>query len=433
MEWYTVGGGLLALLMFFIAFGLPIPFALAGAALPFLWSIQDFSTSMVSSELKLWGVWIDYILLAVPLFVLLGELIARSRIGPNLYKFMHQGIPIHGSAAYGSIGACAGFGAVCGSSMVGSLTIGGVALPEMLKLGYSKRLSSGVLAAGGTLSVLIPPSLILLFYGIVTDTSIGELFMAGVVPGLILVALFVAVVLVWGRIYPSDVPERDNTDKLPLKEILSAVGPIILIGFTITIAIYTGIATPTEAAAISALLTMILAFTVGGLTLSGFIDALKSTLKTMGYLGLLMSAGVLFGFVLTYYRVPQQFSDLFLALELSPYLILGMIILFYVVIGMFLDPISMTVITLPTLYPLISAAGFDMVWFGVVYTITMEVAMLTPPVGLNLYVIQGLAPNKIQLSDVIYGSLPFIGALVALIALMIAIPDLALWLPMAMD
>ena len=433
MEWYTVGGGLLALLMFFIAFGLPIPFALAGASLPVLWSIQDFSTSMVSSELKLWGVWIDYILLAVPLFVLLGELIARSRIGPNLYKFMHQGIPIHGSAAYGSIGACAGFGAVCGSSMVGSLTIGGVALPEMLKLGYSKRLSSGVLAAGGTLSVLIPPSLILLFYGIVTDTSIGELFMAGVVPGLILVALFVVVVLAWGRIYPSDVPERDKTDQLPLKQILSAVGPVILIGFTITIAIYTGIATPTEAAAISALLTMILAFTVGGLTVSGFVDALKSTLKTMGYLGLLMSAGVLFGFVLTYYRVPQQFSDLFLALELSPYLILGMIILFYVVIGMFLDPISMTVITLPTLYPLISAAGFDMVWFGVVYTITMEVAMLTPPVGLNLYVIQGLAPNKIQLSDVIYGSLPFIGALVALIALMIAIPDLALWLPMAMD
>ena len=257
--------------------------------------------------------------------------------------------------------------------------------------------------------------------------------MAGVVPGLVLVCLFVGVVLLWGRIYPSESPTRDKTDKLPLKEILSAIGPVILIGLTITVAIYTGIATPTEAAAISALLTIILAFTVGGLTIQGFIDALKSTLKTMGYLGLLMSAGVLFGFVLTYYRVPQQFSDLFLALQLSPYLILGMIILFYVIIGMFLDPISMTVITLPTLFPLISAAGFDMIWFGVVYTITMEVAMLTPPVGLNLYVIQGLSPKNIQLSDVIYGSLPFIGALVTLIALMIAFPDIALWLPEAMD
>lgn len=432
MEWYTVGGGLLALLMILIAFGLPIPFALAGASLPFLWSIQDFSTSMVSSQLKLWGVWIDYILLAVPLFVLLGELIARSRIGPNLYKFMHQGIPINGSAAYGSIGACAGFGAVCGSSMVGSLTIGGVALPGMLKLGYGKRLSSGVLAAGGTLSVLIPPSLILLFYGIVTDTSIGELFIAGVIPGLILATLFAIVVFLWGKLYPNDIPQRDDSARISITEIVSSVGPIILIGFTITVAIYTGIATPTEAAAIAAFLTIILAFTVGGLDISGFIDALQSTMKTMGYLGLLMSAGVLFGFVLTYYRVPQQFSTLFLTLELSPYLILGLIILFYVVIGMFLDPISMTVITLPTLYPLVMAAGFDMIWFGVVYTITMEVAMLTPPVGLNLYVIQGLAPKKIQLFDVIYGSLPFIAALVTLIALLVALPELALWLPGAM-
>ena len=347
--------------------------------------------------------------------------------------FMHQGIPIHGSAAYGSIGACAGFGAVCGSSMVGSLTIGGVALPEMLKLGYSKRLSSGVLAAGGTLSVLLPPSLILLFYGIVTDTSIGELFIAGIIPGLILVALFIGVVVAWARVSASDVPKRDEAARLPLADILKAVGPVILIGFVITAAIYTGIATPTEAAAVSALLTIILAFTVGGLSLSGFIDALKSTLKTMGYLGLLMSAGVLFGFVLTYYRVPQQFSEVFLALELSPYLILAMTIAFYVVIGMFLDPISMTVITLPTLYPLISAAGFDLVWFGVVYTITMEVAMLTPPVGINLYVIQGLAPKKVQITDVIYGCVPFIAALVVLIGLVIAIPDLALWLPEAMN
>lgn len=432
MEWYTVGGGLFGLLMFFIMIGLPIPFALAAASLPFLWSIQDFSTSLVSSELKLWGVWVDYILLAVPLFVLLGELIARSRIGPNLYMFMHQGIRIHGSAAYGSIGACAGFGAVCGSSMVGSLTIGGVALPEMLKLGYGKRLSSGVLAAGGTLSVLIPPSLILLFYGIVTDTSIGELFIAGVIPGIILVSLFVIVVFVWGRVYPQDIPQRDEAKSLATREILAAVGPVLLIGFVITAAIYTGIATPTEAAAISAFLTIILAFTVGGLSLAGLVAALYATMRTMGYLGLLLSAGVLFGFVLTYYRVPQQFTDLFLALELSPYLILAMVIAFYIILGMFLEPVSMTFITLPTLFPLIHAAGFDLIWFGVIYTITMEVAVLTPPVGLNLYVIQGLAPRDVQVSDVIYGCLPFIAALVALIGLMIFIPDLALWLPGAM-
>lgn len=429
MEWYEVGIGLLALLMLFIAFGLPIPFALAAASLPFLWQIQDFSTSLVSSELKLWGVWIDYILLAVPLFVFLGELIGRSNIGPNLYMFMHQGVRVRGSAAYGSIGACAGFGAVCGSSMVGALTIGGVALPEMLKLGYNRRLSSGVLAAGGTLSVLIPPSLILLFYGIVTDQSIGELFIAGIVPGIILISLFVLVVIVWGRLKPEDIPSSESAVAMTIKQLSFTLGPILLIGLVITVSIYSGIATPTEAAAVAALLTVILAFAVGGLSPKGFVDALFATMRTMGYLGLLLSAGVLFGFVLTYFRVPQQFTELFLSFDLSPYLVLTIVLVFYIVLGMFLEPVSMTFITLPTIFPLMHAAGFDLIWFGVVYTITMEIAVLTPPVGLNLYVIQGIGRGSVSIGDVIIGCLPFILALVTLIAVLIILPDTALWLP----
>tara|TARA_R110002072_G_scaffold47077_1_gene130107 strand:- start:3623 stop:4924 length:1302 start_codon:yes stop_codon:yes gene_type:complete len=429
MEWYTVGLGLLGLLMLFIVIGLPIPFALAGASLPFLWQIQGWNTSIVSAELKLWGVWIDYILLAVPLFVFLGELIGKSSIGPNLYQFLHQGVRIKGSAAYGSIGASAGFGAVCGSSMVGALTIGGVALPEMLRLGYGKRLSSGVLAAGGTLSVLIPPSLILLFYGIVTDQSIGDLFIAGVVPGIILVTSFVVVVLVWGILKPEDIPSREDAAKMPMMMIINTVGPILLIGLVITVAIYAGIATPTEAAAVAALLTVILAFGVGGLTWQGFKDAIFATMRTMGYLGLLLSAGVLFGFVLTYYRVPQQFTELFLSFDLSPTTVLMIVLVFYIILGMFLEPVSMTFITLPTIYPLMSAAGFDLIWFGVVYTITMEIAVLTPPVGLNLYVIQAISRDQVSIGDVIMGCLPFIGMMVLLIALLIAAPDLALWLP----
>ncbi|WP_282605510.1 TRAP transporter large permease [Pelagibius sp. Alg239-R121] len=429
MEWYEVGIGLLALLMLFIAFGLPIPFALAAASLPFLWQIQDFSTSLVSSELKLWGVWIDYILLAVPLFVFLGELIGRSNIGPNLYKFMHQGVRVRGSAAYGSIGACAGFGAVCGSSMVGALTIGGVALPEMIKLGYNRRLSSGVLAAGGTLSVLIPPSLILLFYGIVTDQSIGELFIAGIVPGIILISLFVLVVVVWGRLKPEDIPASESAMSMTIKQLSFTIGPILLIGLVITVSIYSGIATPTEAAAVAALLTVILAFAVGGLSRAGFVEALFATMRTMGYLGLLLSAGVLFGFVLTYFRVPQQFTELFLSFDLSPYLVLTIVLVFYIILGMFLEPVSMTFITLPTIFPLMHAAGFDLIWFGVVYTITMEIAVLTPPVGLNLYVIQGIGRGSVSIGDVIIGCLPFILALVTLIAVLILLPDTALWLP----
>ncbi|EAQ24285.1 TRAP transporter large permease [Roseovarius sp. 217] len=429
MEWYEVGLGLLGLLMFLIAVGVPIPFALAAASLPFLWQIQTFETSIASAELKLWGVWIDYILLAVPLFVFLGELIGKSSIGPNLYQFLHQGVRVRGSAAYGSIGACAGFGAVCGSSMVGALTIGGVALPEMLRLGYGKRLSSGVLAAGGTLSVLLPPSLILLFYGIVTDQSIGDLFIAGVIPGLILVTSFSVVVLVWGILKPGDIPDREVAVKMGLVQIAATIAPIALIGLVITVAIYAGIATPTEASAVAALLTVILAFGVGGLTWQGFKEALFATMRTMGYLGLLLSAGVLFGFVLTYYRVPQQFTELFLSFDLSPYVVLTIVLIFYIVLGMFLEPVSMTFITLPTIFPLMSAAGFDLIWFGVVYTITMEIAVLTPPVGLNLYVIQGIGRGQVSIGDVIMGCLPFIGALVLLIVILILVPETALWLP----
>jgi tripartite ATP-independent transporter DctM subunit len=432
MEWYHVGLGLLGLLVLFIGIGLPIPFALALASMPFLLHIQGWSTALVSTELKLWGVWIDYVLLAVPLFVFLGELIGRSNIGANLYQLMHRGVRVKGSAAYGSIAACAGFGAVCGSSMVGSLTIGGVALPEMTKLGYNKRLSSGVLAAGGTLSVLIPPSLILLFYGIVTDTSIGELFIAGVIPGLLLTFLFAVVVFVWGRMYPSHIPGADNAPRPTVSEFLIAFGPIFLIGLVITVSIYAGIATPTEAAAVSALLTTILAFAVGGLTIRGFTEALFATMRTMGYLGLLLSAGILFGFVLTYYRVPQEVSELFLSYNLSPVMVLAMVIVFYVILGMFLEPVSMTFITLPTIFPLMQAAGYDLIWFGIVYTITMEIAVLTPPVGLNLYVIQGISRGTIPIGDVIKGCLPFLACMVALIAMVIAVPEIALWLPSVM-
>ncbi len=203
----------------------------------------------------------------------------------------------------------------------------------------------------------------------------------------------------------------------------------MLIGLVITLSIYLGIATPTEAGGVAALLTLILAFAVGGLTFDGFRMSLLATMRTMGYLGLLLSAGVLFGFVLTYYRVPQELTEIFLTMELSPYTVLAIVIAFYILLGMFLEPVSMTFITLPTIFPLMSAAGFDMIWFGVVYTITMEIAVLTPPVGLNLFVIQGIGRGKVSISDVIIGCLPLLVALATLIVVLISFPQTALWLP----
>jgi len=228
---------------------------------------------------------------------------------------------------------------------------------------------------------------------------------------------------------PHDIPQREQAVRMGAFQIAATIGPIAAIGLVITVAIYAGIATPTEAAAVAALLTVVLAFGVGGLDFAGFKAALLSTMRTMGYLGLLLSAGTLFGFVLTYYRVPYEFTQLFLTFDLSPYLVLALVLAFYIGLGMFLEPVSMTFITLPTIFPLMAAAGFDLIWFGVVYTITMEIAVLTPPVGLNLYVIQGISRGKVTIGEVIQGCLPFIAALVLLIGVLIVLPETALWLP----
>lgn len=433
MEWYVVLIGMLILLSILIAIGLPIPFAMAASCLPFLWGIQSWSTSLVSTQLKLWGVWVDYVLLSVPLFVFLGELVSRSAIGPRLYQFMQHGVPMRGAAAYGSVGACAGFGALCGSSLIGALTIGNVALPEMLRLGYSPRLASGVIAAGGTLSVLIPPSLILIFYAIVTDTSVGQLFIAGVIPGLILTLLFLIVVKVWAIARPQDIPAESQRQHLSLGAMALALGPVVLIATIIIVSIYFGIATTTEAAAVANVVTIVLAFAVGRMKPREFLDALAATLRTMGFIGILLAAAALFGFVLTYYQVPQELGAAFATLNLPPYAVLLSIIVFYLMIGMFLEPASITFITVPTIFPLVTAAGYDPIWFGIIFTITMEIAVLTPPVGLNLYVLQRLdRTGRLRLIDAVLGSVPFIGVMLLLIGMLIAFPNLALWLPGAM-
>lgn len=423
---------MIALLVLLIGIGLPIPFALAAASLPFLWTIQGWSTSLMSVELMLSAIWWNYILVSIPLFVFLGELVGRSKMGPLLYQAMHRGVSVRGSAAYGSVGACAAFGAVSGSSLVGALTIGTVALPEMLKLGYGKRLAAGVIASGGTLSVLIPPSLILLYYGILTNVSIGDLFIAGIVPGLVLAGLFALVVFVWGLLKPADVPSVDRHVGWSLTESVIAFAPVVIIGFVICASIYSGIATPTEAAAVGSVLTIVLAFTMGGLTFRGLVESLIATVTTMGYLGVLLSAAMLFGFVLNYHRVPQQLTQLLVSLDLAPIAVLSMAVVFYLVLGMFLEPASITFITIPTIFPMISAAGYDPVWFGIVYTVTMEIAALTPPLGLNLYVLERIAPDKVKIVDVIIGCLPFIAVILILIILLYVFPTMALWLPRAM-
>lgn len=428
MEWYVAGAGIVSALVFLIALGIPIPFAMVAASLPFLWIGQDFSMSVATAEMMLWKSWDSYILVSIPLFIFLGDIVAHSAIGTRLYDAMHRSVPVRGAAAYGTVGACAGFGAVCGSSMIGAMTIGRVALPEMLRLGYSSRLASGVIAAGGTLSVLIPPSLILIFYGVMTDQSIGRLFIAGVIPGIILTVLFAVVVLVWGLVSAKSLPTDEGQTGQSMAAVAAGLLPPLVIGVVIFGSLYFGIATPTEAAAIAVLLTVFIAATFGGLTWKGLTQAMWSSVQTLGFLGVLLFAAVLFGFVLDYYRIPQELTSTVSGANLSPYSVLALVLLFLIIIGMFLEPMAIAFIVLPALAPMVKAAGFDMIWFGILFTLTMEIAVLTPPVGINLYVLQSMAPDKVTIGDVVLGSLPFILAMVLLIGLIILVPDLAMWL-----
>ena len=240
-------------------------------------------------------------------------------------------------------------------------------------------------------------------------------------------------VLFWRFLLPGDIPEADEQAAWSLGDSLVALTPIVVIAVVIMGAIYFGIATPTEAAAVAAVATLVLAFTIGRMTVRGLIEALKATLRTMGYLGLMISAALLLGFTLTYHRVPHEFVQLFAELGLAPYVVLGVVIAFFLFVGMFLEPASITFIALPTMYPLVAVAGYDLIWFAIIYVITMEIAVLTPPVGLNLYVLQGLAPRQVVVADVVVGSLPFIGAMAILIGLLLAFPQLALWVPSTMS
>ena len=432
MEWYVVLLGVFGLLVLFLVIGLPIPFAMGAATLPFLWNIQTVSQSFVSAKMTVWGTWAHFELMAVPLFTLLGEIVGRSQIGSRLYSVMHRGVPIRGAAAYGSVGACAGFGAVCGTSMIGALTIGSVALPEMLRLGYGRRIAAGAIAAGGTLGVLIPPSMLMIYYGIITNQSVGKLFLAGAVPGLVMAGLFMLTILVWRYVKPEDIAGGDTGDRPGLAEAFLAVAPVALIAVVIMGAIYLGIATPTESAGVAVVLTATLAVILGGMGPRDLLGAAVASIRTMGYVGILVAAAVLMGFTLNYYRVPQELATAFGSLGLPPYAVLAAVVGFFLVVGMFLEPASITFITLPTMFPIIHAVGFDLIWFAVIYVVTMEIAVLTPPVGVNLYVLQGLAPRDLRLGDVVAGSMPFVLAMVAAIGLLIAFPQLALWLPAAM-
>jgi C4-dicarboxylate transporter, DctM subunit len=347
----------------------------------------------------------SFVLVIVPLYVLMGELLASSGIGRELFdaaRAWFRGVP--GALAVGTVFACSGFAAVCGSSPVTAATIGSMAVPEMIRHGYDRRLAFGVTAAGGTLGILIPPSIPLILYGVITETSIGALFMAGVVPGLAMAVLLSLTAMLVASRAPSVV--RAAAPTLPAGRSLKAVAPVLLLAIGVLGSIYAGIATPTEAGAVGVAGALAISAARRSLGRSVLGVALGTTARTTAMFILLMVAGLFASFVLARLGIPQGLART-------------------------IDPMSILVIMVPALYPSVLALGFDPVWFGIVLTINIEIAAITPPVGFNLFVLKATIPGA-DLTEISAGSLIFVVPLALGIGLLIAFPQIALFLPRLM-
>jgi tripartite ATP-independent transporter DctM subunit len=421
-------GAAIVLLLALLALGLPVAGALAalGAALGGLYSPMPLSRAM--GEIA-WTSSTGFLLFSIPLFVMLGEILLRSGMADRMYGAMTQWLSwLPGGLMHANIGACAFFAATCGSSAATAATIGTVALPQAGKHGYNERLFLGSLASGGTLGILIPPSINMIVYGILTDTSIPKLYLAGIIPGLVLSALFMLTIYVACRRRPAWGGTPVATSWPARWRSLRDLGPPLIIFGVIIGSIYTGMATATESAALGVIAALVLAGLQRRLSAAVMAAVFEGTMRTTAMIMLILVAAFFLNFVMAGIGLTNQLNRAITELQLSPLMLLVAVVIFYAILGCFMETLSMMVTTIPIVTPVMVAAGFDPVWFGIVVIILIELALITPPVGLNLYVIQGIRPSG-QVHDVIVGALPFVLAMFAMIAILALLPGLALYLP----
>lgn len=378
----------------------------------------------------LWGTLNDFILTAIPLFILLGELLLRAGITERMYSALSVWLNrLPGGLLHTNIGASSVFAAMSGSSVATAATIGTVALPAFAERGYSERLALGTLAAGATLGILIPPSINMIIYGAITNTSIGALFIAGIVPGLALAATFMLVIMGMSLLRPGVAGEREP--RVPLAQRLRSLVDLLPPAFVFAIvigSIYSGWATPTEAAALGVVAALLLAALNRKLTIAMLHECFLSMARTTAMIMLIISAAFFLNYIVGILGIPFALTQWVSELGLSPLGLILALVVFYLVLGCFLETLSMMIATVPIVVPMVVQFGFDPVWFGVFLVIMMEISLITPPIGMNLYVVQGVR-GRGSIVDVMIGSLPFLAVMLGFVALITAWPAIVLWLP----
>ncbi len=424
------GIALIVMLLVLLATGMPIAFALGLAAVTGLFLDMGFDIIYVMAEVTFAGI-ANLAYVAIPMFVLMGSIVASTKAGGDLYTALDRWLyKIPGGLVLSNIGACAIFSGMTGSSPATCAAIGRMGIPEMLKRGYPSSVATGSIAAGGTLGILIPPSVTMIVYGISTETSIGRLFLAGVVPGLMLTAMF----MVWAVIDAKRKGFHFHTGSagFTLKEKLATlprVGPLLLIILGIMFVLYGGVATPSEAAGAGAMLTLlvvVIAYRV--FRVQPFVDIFGSAMRESVMIMMIMASAELFAFALSSLYITQSLAATIAAIEMNRWALMAIINVFLLFAGMFLPPVAVIVMAAPLLHPIILQAGFDPYWFAVVLTINMEIGLITPPIGLNLFVLNSIAPD-VPTRDILMGSLPYVLVMMLAIVILCLFPGIVTGFP----
>ncbi|MFT5532878.1 MAG: C4-dicarboxylate transporter DctM subunit [Candidatus Paceibacteria bacterium] len=411
--------------------GIPISFGLILVSIAFLYFFGD-EGGLSTIPYTFVGELSNFALLTIPLFVLLGCTIGASRAGKDLYESLHRWMcKIPGGLVIANIFGCGLFAAMCGSSPATAAAIGRVGIPEMIRRNVSPRLATGAIAAGGTLGILIPPSLTFIIYGIVTHTSIARLFLAGVIPGIMLVILFAA--YAWGSSYrqlrnhPQQVIENYT-----LSEKMSGlirILPFLAIIISVTVVMYGGFATPSEVAAIAAFLALVMVVVVYRTwRLSELWLIMREAVRESCMILMIVAGAAVYAYMMSYLYITQSLAEWMFSWNVGNLQLILILNLFLLIAGFFLPAVSIILMSMPVILPVLIHSNIDLVWFAVVMTINLEIGLIHPPLGLNLFVIRGVAPD-VSLRDIMMGSLPFVGIMVCFIGLLTAFPGIATWLP----
>jgi tripartite ATP-independent transporter DctM subunit len=428
----TIGLFGIALLFALLILRVPVGISMLAVGFGGVTLLNGFHPAVATLASETFSIASSYTLSVIPLFILMGNLAVVSGLSRNLYDASFAMIGHwRGGLASATIIGRGGFAAVSGSSLASAITMGQVALPEMRRLGYDDRLATGTVTAGGTLGILIPPSTGFIIYAVLTEQSIGHLFMAGILPGILLMSLFILTILLLTLARPGYAP---NKEALPLRERLKALkdaGPLVLVGLITIGGIYAGVFTPVEAAGVGAFLVFVVALLRRTLILRGLQQILLQTVRTTAMFYLILIAAHVFSPFVALAQIPDLLSESLLGLNLGMYGTLALILIGYVVLGTFLEGFAMLVLSLPIVLPIIAALGIDPIWFGVLVVITLEMGLISPPVGMNVFAVRSIVTD-VSLGRIFVGVLPFWIAMALCLAILVAFPQISLLIPNSM-